>query len=285
LIIDRKHTGWGVFVVVATAVAGYLYRVHPQPDAPHSSFGSTPLGLVYGIVAGLIFVFAALLGARRQRKTWRIGSAQAWLRAHIWLSVLTIPLVLFHADFSLGSPMTTWLMTLYAAVMISGFYGLALQQWLPRLMKQRVTMETIYEQIPVVLAQLHESAKKLRETLVGLVAAVPAASTTTDPSSEAFAKFLDDHVLPYLAARRGEKLPLGRQQFSDDAFGLLKVRVAPEFHKQIELTRRWCDERRQLDLQTKLHHWLHWWVLVHAPLSFALLAYTAWHVLIAIRYY
>jgi hypothetical protein len=30
-------------------------------------------------------------------------------------------------------------------------------------------------------------------------------------------------------------------------------------------------------LQTKLHHWLHGWLLIHVPFSFALLVFTFWH--------
>ena len=32
-----------------------------------------------------------------------------------------------------------------------------------------------------------------------------------------------------------------------------------------------CEERRQLAVQRRLHHWLHGWLLIHVPLSYALL--------------
>ena len=32
-----------------------------------------------------------------------------------------------------------------------------------------------------------------------------------------------------------------------------------------------CDEARQLVRQERLHHWLHGWLLVHIPLSLALI--------------
>jgi hypothetical protein len=45
-----------------------------------------------------------------------------------------------------------------------------------------------------------------------------------------------------------------------------------------------CDERRQLIVQRKLHYWLHGWLLLHVPLSFAFLVLTAVHAVLSLRY-
>ncbi|HYR57994.1 MAG TPA: hypothetical protein VEO95_05175, partial [Chthoniobacteraceae bacterium] len=140
--IDRSHFGWLLFVALGTAAAALLYvaNFHPQrlplpirlpaffgevPPARHTH-GGTPLGLIFGSAAFAIFVLAAMLGIRKKQRTWPIGNVRLWLAAHIWLSTLTIPLILFHCGFRFGGPHTTWLMTLYFAVMGSGFFGLAL---------------------------------------------------------------------------------------------------------------------------------------------------------------
>ena len=39
-----------------------------------------------------------------------------------------------------------------------------------------------------------------------------------------------------------------------------------------------------MDLQLRLHHWMHGWLLIHVPTSFALLVVTAWHAWIAVSY-
>ena len=130
------------------------------------SVGSSPLGLTFGITAAAIFVFATALGVRRWRPTLKIGRMQTWLRAHIWFSVLTIPLVMMHAGFSVGGPMTRLMLVVYAIVMGSGFFGLLVQQVVPRLMKERVPLETIFEQIPHIRGHLLASALAQREALV-----------------------------------------------------------------------------------------------------------------------
>ena len=45
-----------------------------------------------------------------------------------------------------------------------------------------------------------------------------------------------------------------------------------------------CEERRQLLVQRRLHLWLHGWLMVHVPVSFAFLVLIAVHAVLAIRY-
>jgi len=45
-----------------------------------------------------------------------------------------------------------------------------------------------------------------------------------------------------------------------------------------------CDEARQLRRQERLHHWLHDWLLLHIPLSLALILLGAVHAVMALRY-
>ena len=179
-IYNWKHFPWFVFVCLATVAAWLLYvgNFHPewmpagirlpssliQTPTEHQTVGGTPLGLAFGAISLGIFVFAALLNLRKKIPLWRVGTVQLWLRAHIWLTLLTIPLILFHSGFRLGGPMTTLLMALYALVMVSGIYGLALQHLMPRLMKDRLPAETVFEQIPHIRAQLCVAAEKMRDS-------------------------------------------------------------------------------------------------------------------------
>ena len=45
-----------------------------------------------------------------------------------------------------------------------------------------------------------------------------------------------------------------------------------------------CEEKRELDHQIRLHRLLHGWLLIHLPLSLALLLIGAFHAVIALRY-
>jgi len=176
-IFNRPHIAWFFLVVLATIAACWVYvgnfypaRLPPglalpsafvQKVSEHRSIGGTPVGLIFGAVAFAIFIFGALLSLRKRVVLWPIGSVQRWLRAHIWLTLLTIPLVLLHSGFRLGAPMTTLLMAFYSVVMVSGIYGLFLQHQMPRIMKERLPAEMIYEQIPHIRSQLFLAAERM----------------------------------------------------------------------------------------------------------------------------
>ena len=353
--IDRAaHLPWVIFVAVATALASFFYaaRFHPQrlpaafrlfSETPPegATVGGTPLGLVLGTLALGIFVFAALLGVRKKLPFLPVGNVQRWLRAHIWLTLLTIPLILLHSGFRLGGPMTTLLMALYAVVMLSGIFGLYLQHKIPSLMKERLPAEVVYEQIPYIRAQLCAAAERLqrsfeqkaggeivatspvsagampdvsmhavlktpsaaekgtpaatvRGTSVSPAAIVAsggaegpiAADPTIDEAAEAvLSRFIGRRLLPYLRARRGEKFRLGNAREAEEIFHHLKLRVPAAYRVRVEEMQGWCDERRLLDLQTRMQHWLHGWLLVHAPVSFLLLLVVVWHAFVTLFRY
>ena len=475
-----KHLPWFVFVVLATLAAAVLYVGNFYPDklpaglrlppaliqtpTEHHTVGGTPLGLAFGAISLGIFIFAALLSLRKKIPLWRIGTVQRWLRAHIWLTLLTIPLVLLHSGFRLGGPMTTLLMALYAVVMVSGIYGLFLQHLMPRLMKERLPAETVFEQIPHIRSQLVVAAEKMRDSFksasrtdssrgepapaaaakkpdagapapsaaklataeapvmastkgelstpvaraksatgsepiaapviasatkseetasappppasaanpavppapakvetigtptarvqsdppgapvargdvpagdqpaptppIAPASPLPAAEKPTatvasapppaskpapaaapkpatpsaakpaaakpaakpappaDPASEeALMEFIDRQILPYLRAGRGDRMRLNNRRFAEDTFRFAKLRVAEGYRSRVDEIEAWCDERRMLDLQVRLHHWLHAWLFIHVPFSFLLLLLTFWHAAVTLFYY
>jgi hypothetical protein len=337
-IFNRAHAPWFLFVMIATAAALWIYAGNFLPDqlpnnlglpalltqspAGHRNAGGTPVGLVMGSIAFGIFIFAGLLGVRKKLLRLKIGSVQSWMRAHIWLTLLSIPLVVLHSGFRLGGPMTMLLVVLYVIVMVSGIYGLILQHRVPKVMQERVPVETIYEQIPHVRRKLCAAAEQLRESFgsPGTKVLAAAAARTSDAlglaqgseygtanpvrdavtaavsieevgpgmdraSERALVDFLDQQVLPYLCSARSRRLGLGKGRFSDDAFRFVKLQVAVPYRGLVEEIQAWCDERRMVDLQTNLHRWLHAWLFVHVPLSFVLIILTAWHAFVTLFYY
>jgi hypothetical protein len=125
--------------------------------------GSSLPGLVFGVAAGVIIVFECLLWPRKWRRVraLRIGRTQTWLRAHIWLGLLSVPLVLLHSGFTWGGPLSTVLAVVFGIVICSGIFGLVMQQILPRQMLESTPAETIYSQIDYVSRQFAADAQRL----------------------------------------------------------------------------------------------------------------------------
>src|SRR5687767_3971815 len=147
MLIDRTHRSWAIGSGAALAVAavGYVGSVAVS-DRPWS--GGSAVGMTYGIIGFAMMVFAGLLAAKKKVRLWRIGRAQTWMRGHLWLGLLSFPIILFHAGLTFGGPLTGVMMWIFVVVIVSGVIGAALQHYLPRLIMTRVPMETIYEQIP-----------------------------------------------------------------------------------------------------------------------------------------
>ncbi len=54
-------------------------------------------------------------------------------------------------------------------------------------------------------------------------------------------------------------------------FQQLRVLLPQNLHSSVDDLENICEEKRQLDQQSRLHKILHGWLLVHIPLSYALL--------------
>src|SRR6516164_5768605 len=136
VLIDRAnwhlHRRWFAFclILLVAATGWYLSEAVGAAEWPG---GSSAPGFTFGVAGGLIILFEFLLWPRRKVRTWRIGSAQSWLRAHIWLGLLCLPLLVLHSGLRLGGTLSTVLMALLVLVIASGVWGLILQNLLPKL--------------------------------------------------------------------------------------------------------------------------------------------------------
>ena len=322
MLIDRKHQAWASVCGVTAGALTLLYLVYAlsMPNGPKG--GAIP-GIVFGSLALLVMIFECLLSARKKYPASPAGRLQTWLRAHIWLGLLTVLLVFFHAGFHWGRGLASWLMWLFVAVTASGIAGVALQNYIPRRLTQLVRRETVYRQIPFIVDQLRREADVRVEfitTDLGIddpepmllyaggrkfyydLAQRKSAGDKVDAenqkrrttpqisadkqSVEALRRHYLNEIRPYLSqtpSRFTAKL------FGDPAslkayFERLRILLAPDAHPVVRDLESICDERRQLAVQARLHLLLHSWLYVHVPLSFAVLLMSIIHGIIALSY-
>ncbi|MBI4611631.1 MAG: hypothetical protein HY726_21800 [Candidatus Rokubacteria bacterium] len=310
MILDATHTRWLVICLVILAGATIAYVPYHQASVNGPSGGSWP-GLAYGIAGFALMVYAGVLGARRKVPTWRLGRGSTWMRGHIWFGLLSLPLVLFHSGFEFGGALTQVLMWLFIAVVASGIFGLLVQQFLPRVMMVQVPLETIYEEIDSVVLQLQAEADEVAAAVCGpLPVTAPGAplarrgggglhagQVTPRPTPRprppsagpaAGSALLKDAYLRDIRAFLDRKLPrdgrLATPVKTTVLFQHLRTALPPSLHETVNELEAICEERRQLAQQKRLHHWLHGWLLVHVPLSMALLLLSAVHAVTALRY-
>lgn len=306
MLIDRTHRRWFIGSAAGLAIATAVYIPYAL-RAPQGPRGGSALGLTYGIAGFLFMLFAGLLALRKKFPVWRVGRAQSWMRGHLWLGFLSFPLILFHSGFHFGGSLTRVLMWLLAFVWISGILGAGLQHFMPRFQTAQLSMETIYEQIDRVRGQLAEEASQLvNETCAALEGEVSRASErqramsasagtqggltvasglqANQQVSTQLRQFLDNEMRPYLEGAGAHQMNLGRAAQAQKMFQQFRVLLPPELHSNLDDLENICDEKRQLDQQSRLHKILHGWLLVHIPLSYALLLLGAVHAVVALKF-
>lgn len=294
--IDRTHKSWLVASVAILGVALLAYGVYRVPSAA-ASMGGTAAGLIFGSAGFAFMIFAALLGARKRVPVYRFGRAQTWMRGHLWLGLLSLPILLLHSGFRYGHGLTAWLMTLLIIVVASGVFGAALQHYMPRVMTREVPMETIYEEIEHVRAQLLEEAEELLKLATGgekkaaaetgeaeLAAAPSAGTVAVIDEASPLRNFYEQELKPFLEKPAARGSALGDAAQASSAFAQLRTLVPASLHTTIADLEGICEEERQLTLQSRLHVWLHGWLLLHIPLSLALILLGAIHAVMALRY-
>ena len=147
MLIDRSHLSWALFSGISL-IAGTVSYVAYAWNSPKGPSGGSAMGLLFGVIGTFMMLFAGLLAARKPLRIRRIGSAQFWLKGHLWLGTLCIPFILFHSGFGWGGLLEQIMWYSLAIVAVSGFFGLAIQQFLPRLLWNRTPLETFDAQTP-----------------------------------------------------------------------------------------------------------------------------------------
>lgn len=291
MVIDRTHRDWAIWSGIACAVAIVFYWVTTR-GPQLKPYGGTWPGIFLGIAAMALMIFAALLGLRKRFLGLRIGRLHKWMRGHLWLGLLTVPMVLLHAGFLAGGALTSVLLVLTLVVGVSGIAGAVLQHVLPRMLTHEVPMETVFEQIPHIREQLKEEGEALlaaaSKPQPAKAAAAPAGAATAtmtagDVGIQPLQNFWETQLAPFLLDPDG-KSKLATPTNSEAAFRRLRTLLAAQHHPTVDVLEDLAEESRQLKRQESIHYWLHGWLFVHVPLSYALLVLALIHAWQALRY-
>ena len=237
------------------------------------------------------------------------------MRGHLWLGFLSVPMILLHGGFQFGGTLTRVLMWLLITTVVSGVFGAAMQHYVPRVMTSDVTLETIYDEIANVRKSLIEEADCAVEMLCGSLGlsssatedvqragGFSAARATVTSASGGTVAIAEERVVlkegestrlktfyltemrPFLQQPKLREASLRDRDKAHNAFVGLETLLPAAVRGTLEDLEDVCDEARQLVRQEQLHHWLHAWLLVHIPLSLALIVLGAIHAVTALKY-
>jgi len=325
MLLDRSQRAWAM-VALGIFVAGLVLYLLELWGSPQGARGGSAIGLMFGALGFGFMIYAAALGARKRVPTWRLGRAKAWMRGHMWLGLLSLPLILFHGGFRFGGMLTEILMWLLIITVVSGVYGALLQNSIPKKMTSEIPLETIYDEISHVRGLLRQEADQAVESLCGnfglakgpgdevqraggftalrpiaasaaplrtsaavsagasaAVAPAPEILLLSETESAPLRKFYLEEMRPFLEQprKRGRLMDAAR---ASSVFSGLRTLLPASAQGTLGDLEDMCDEARQLLRQERLHHWLHAWLLLHIPLSLALILMGGVHAVMALRW-
>ncbi|HSR67416.1 MAG TPA: hypothetical protein VLU25_05695 [Acidobacteriota bacterium] len=233
-------------------------------------------GLAYGWSAALLMWAAGAYAWRRRIPSMAsskgLGSARSWLQLHVYGGLACLLLIFMHMGFSWPSGRLTWVLFLLSLwTILSGLIGVAAQKYYPRVLASGLSVEALYERIPDLVGQLRGKAEKLM-----------------GECGQAVSEFYRDRVEEVLAK------PMPRWSYLLDIRGGIDTRLREFDHLSrivgekerlhIEKLREIYRAKLELDAQYTVQRLLRRWLVIHGPLSFALLALLLMHML-AVLYY
>ena len=290
MLLDSTHKRWSVATLLLAVAAVALY-VFFSRRATDRLTGGTTVGLWYGTASALLMIYAGLLSYHRRRmKTNRLGNRKSWLRGHIWLGLLSGPLALMHSGFSWGGPLERALWAALISVLVTGVIGFVLQNVLPKLLTTRIPCEAPYEQIPHIVGVMRSRADVLMDKLCGpyggegqdLESTRAAARMHMDGKTQLRA-FYECDVRPFLIPGPPGGSPMLNSLQTQARFTKLRhLEGLEESQEEINQLAGLCEERRLLLEQERIYHWLHGWLLIHIPLSAALLVLGLAHIFMSL---
>jgi hypothetical protein len=244
----------GVMLVVY-GVASYLGPWSPKKG----------LGLAFGFLATLLFVFEMAYPWRRSRAR-PLGTAKAWIQAHIYLGVLAFVAVVVHSDLSWPRGSMGWaLLVLSLWTTVSGLAGVFLQKWIPATLSENLRVEALYERIPALVASRLAEADALMAGASDLLARFYRTE----------ARKLIETVRPswsFLLDIRG-----GRDR-ALEPFRRMGQFVDAEEKKKLDDLVSIYIEKVELDAQYSLQGILRRWLVWHVPPAALLMAAVVVHI-------
>lgn len=273
---------WCVTCLILVAVATGLYVPYAN-SAVHGATGNSIAGLLFGIAGTMAMLFAGLLAARKRIVSRKLGSISWWLKGHLWIGLVSVPLIFFHSGFRFGGLLEQLTMWCFLTVVISGVIGQILQQVTPRFMKTAAPQQAIFEQLEVAIDSLKKAADEqvlnVYDTLF-----VDVQQDGAESPDDFLRAFYLRHVRTFLQLQFDPSSSLLNATQAQGIFATVREGIPSKMVPIALELESICNERRQLISQNKLQWIMHGWTLIHIPLSMSLLILTLVHVVMSLYF-
>jgi hypothetical protein len=269
--IARSGVAWRriFFVLLIASTASFIS--YARQEFPH---GGSRWGLIYGSVGFLLCFLLAFFGVRKRWYRSTFGTVEQWMQSHIYLGVLVMVILLFHAGGRFNDKVAVATLILVAIVVLSGVLGAVLYITVPRLLTEVESNLTIVE----VSEQLNQLGKQMARIASG--------------RSETFQRIYDQLIRElapgWMAGWRLllSRMRRGKAPLADwtNLLSLVQKDEQEELRQLLVVSRQRKELLIRLMYQQRYKNVLEFWLYIHIPFTVLLLLFAVIHV-VAVFYY
>jgi hypothetical protein len=219
-----------------------------------------------------VCLFLLLFNVRKRMSAFPMIRAHYWLQAHLYVGLFAGIVFFAHTEWRLPTGLLDWALWLdFAAIFVSGVFGIVLTRIVPSRLNSRGE-RVIFERIPAFRSKLAEQVEHL------VMRSVKEAASST--IAELYAK----QLLPFLNGPRNFwahafSTTTHRRNLQRE-FEAVRRYLAPEGNAILDEIEERVLAKDDLDFQYTWAVLIKGWLLVHLPLSCAMIPLLVIHVLV-----
>jgi hypothetical protein len=270
-----RHRGYR-WLKIALLISLTSLIVYVSVDVQPRHNGGSWYGYTLGTIGALLILWLTMLGVRKRAMTRGRWSLKAWTSAHVYLGLSLIVIGTLHAGFQFGWNVHTLAYALMMIVIISGIYGISVYATLPNELsdnRAEMTKGQMVDAVYKIDRQLQLAAQPLPGSDTELVVG----STGQNPFKAGVIRRLSGRY-PNCPNRRAltemrRRMPTAT---GDQADALETV---------VNLLERKAAALGRIRKHMKIKALLEIWLFIHIPVTFALIAALAAHVISVFFYW
>ncbi len=257
-------------LLVGLSVLAYLWH---HPDIKPN--GGTWLGYVLGTIGALLILLLLAYGIRKRRYQSSLGRVQGWLSAHVYLGASLIIVATLHTGFEFGANVHTLAYLLMLAVIASGFWGMYFYIRNPARMSAALRGETL-EQHLLAIEEIDSECRSM-------------AMNHVDYVNRALLESINAPLFDNFWQQFSGRNPRCRTMAVTRLLGTVDPKLSKEQARiNADLYRLQLQKLSRLGRlrsYTRQKTWLDAWLMLHVPLSVALLAALTAHIVSVFFYW
>jgi hypothetical protein len=271
--LRHKNFRWlkiGLLLSLVCIVSYASIDVQPRHN------GGSWYGYVLGTIGALLILWLTLLGVRKRAMTRGNWSLKAWTSAHVYLGLSLIVVGTLHTGFQFGWNVHTLAYGLMMLVIVSGIYGISVYASLPRELSDNsaeFTRPQMIDAVQKIDKQLQIAAQPLGVEDTEIVRM----SMDDNPFRGGVLRRLSGNYPRCRTAKAGRLL---RQRM-----GVATGEYQDALEAVVKLLERKSAALGRIREHMRVRALLEVWLYVHVPVTFALIAALAAHIVSVFFYW